>query len=161
MHLDYGVQRTPPGWGRFDLEWHLSGSFSLPAGETTLTTTVVPPGGPGPVTINSGKEKLDAVLVEVVPGARIRWNATSKLAFFGDVGLGLVQSAESYDRNEMFAGHSTHKEYATGVVVRLGVGLAADVAPRWRVLLEPLAMDLMLGPKFSGWIPTLGVAYRL
>jgi hypothetical protein len=161
MHVDYGIPRTPPGWGRFDLEWHLAASFSLPAGETGLTATVTPPGAPGPVTISSGKETLDAFLVEVVPTARVRWNATSKLAFFGDAGLGLVQSFESYDRNEMFTGHSTHKEYATGLVLRLGVGLSADVAPRWRVVFEPLAMDLMLGPKFSGWMPTLGVAYRL
>jgi len=30
-----------------------------------------------------------------------------------------------------------------------------------RLVLEPLAFDLMLGPKFSAWTPNLGVAYRL
>ena len=158
--IDYGVVRTPPGWDLFDLEWHVVGTFAAPSGDKSLDGFAVPPVGP-PVSVNAGQEKVKALLFEVVPTARLLWTATRGVAFFGDAGLGLVQTFESYDRSELYMGHSTHNEYATGFVVHLGMGMAADVAPRWRVVLAPLAFDLMVGPKFSSWTPTLGVAYRL
>ena len=158
--IDYGVVRTPPGWDRFDLEWHVVGTFAAPSGDKSLDGFAVPPVGP-PVSVNAGQEKVKALLFEVVPTARLLWTPTRGVAFFGDGGVGLVQSFESYDRSELYMGHSTHNEYATGFVVHLGMGMAADVAPRWRVVLAPLAFDLMVGPKFSSWTPTLGVAYRL
>jgi hypothetical protein len=159
--LDVGVLRTPAAWSRFDLEWHVVAAFAAPKGNTQLTATVTPPLGAGSVQVNAGQEKKKALLFEVVPTARVLWTATRGVAFFCDAGVGVAQSIESYDRSEMFVGHSTHEEYATGFVVRLGGGLAADVTPRWRVVFEPLAFDLMVGPKFSSWTPTLGVAYRL
>ncbi len=159
--IDYGVLKTPPGWNRFDLELHVLSSFAAPAGEKSLGGSAMPPVGPGPIPVNAGQEKVTSLLFQVVPTARVLWTATRGVAFFGDGGLGLVQTFESYDRSEMFMGHSTHNEYATGFVLHLGAGLAADVAPRWRVVLAPLAFDLMVGPKFSSWTPTLGVSYRL
>jgi hypothetical protein len=159
--IDYGVLRTPPGWDRFDLEWHVVGTFAAPSGDKSLDGYAVPPVGPGPIPVNAGQEKVKALLFEVVPTARVLWTATRGVAFFGDAGLGLVQTFESYDRSELYMGHSTHNEYATGFVLHLGMGMAADVAPRWRVVLAPLAFDLMVGPKFSSWTPSLGVAYRL
>lgn len=161
LQLDYGVLRTPPSWRRFDLEWHLVVAFARPTGETPLSATVIPPFGFTPVQVSAGQEQVTALLFEVVPTARFLWTVTQGVAFFADAGLGLCQTFESYDRSEMFNGRSTRSEYATGVVARIGAGLAADVAPRWRVVFEPLALELQLGPKFSAFTPTLGVAYRL
>jgi hypothetical protein len=160
LKLDYGLLRTPPGWRKLDLEWHLVVGASMPSGQTQLTASVMPPIGPGPVQVNAGQEKFSAYLFEVVPTARALFAVTQGLAFFADAGLGLCQTFESFDRSEMYLGKSSHKEYATGVVLHLGLGLAADVAPQWRLVFDPLALDLLLGPKFSGWTPSLGVAYR-
>jgi hypothetical protein len=161
VQLDYAVQRTPPAWRRLDLEWHVLAAFARPTGEKGLTAQVVPPLGLTPVSVNAGREKVSALLFEVIPTARVVWTAAQGVAFFGDAGLGLAQTFESYDRTELYLGHSTRREYATGFVLRLGAGMALEVAPRWRVLFEPLSFDLMVGPKFSAWTPTLGVAYRL
>jgi hypothetical protein len=159
--VDYGVLRTPVGWGRFDLEWHLVLGFSAPTGTTGLTTTVVPPGGGGAVSVSSGSEKVSALLFEIVPTARIHFTVTRGFSLFADGGLGLVQSLESYDRTEMYVGHSTWKESATGIVVHTALGMALDLAPRWRLLFVPVGFELQLGPKFSGFTPSLGLAYRL
>jgi hypothetical protein len=161
LHLDYAVVRTPPSWRRLDLEWHVIAAFARPTGDKGLTAQVIPPFSTTPVQVNAGTEKVTALLFEVIPTARALWTPVQGVAFFGDAGLGLAQTFESYDRSEMYLGHSTRREYATGFVLRLGAGLALDVAPRWRVLFEPLAVDLMLGPKLSAWTPTLGVAFRL
>jgi len=161
LSLDYAIVRTPAGWRKLDLEWHLVASFSRPTGDTELSGTVTPPYSGTPVAVSSGSEELKATLFEVVPTARVLWTATPGVAFFAEGGLGLCQTLERYDRSEMFYGRSQRSEYATGFVARLGLGLAADVTPRWRVVLEPVAFDLQLGPKFSAFTPTLGVAYRL
>jgi len=153
--LDYGLLRTPPAWRVLTLEWHLVGAVSRPTGETDLTTTVAGQ------SVAAGQEKVAALLVEVVPTARVLWRATPGVAFFADAGLGLCQTVEKYDRTEMFLGHSTRTDYVTGAVARLALGLAAEVSPRWRVLFTPAAFSLQLGPKFSAYTPTLGVAYRL
>lgn len=161
VQLDYGVLRRAPLARRLELEWHLLAAFARPAGDETLTAQVVPPLAGAPVAVNAGTEEVTALLFEVIPTARALWTPVQGVSFFGDAGLGLVQTVERYERTEMYLGHSTRREYATGLVLRLGAGLALDVAPRWRVLFEPFAVDLMLGPKFSAWTPTLGVAFRL
>jgi hypothetical protein len=114
-----------------------------------------------PVTVDAGKETVEAYVFEVVPTARVRWNLTPGVAFFGDGGLGLCQTVEQYHRDEMFVGRSDRTDYVTGVVAYAGVGLSADVAERWRVVFKPVAFSLQLGPKFSAFTPSLGVAYRL
>lgn len=160
FQLDYGLLRTPPTWRILTLEWHLVGAFSRPSGEKDLTTTVTSPGGQ-PVSVDAGQEKVKALLFEIVPTARVLWTATPGVAFFADGGLGLCQTVEKYDRSELFMGQSTRTDYVTGAVARLALGMAADVAPRWRVVFLPVAFSFQLGPKFSAYTPTLGVAYRL
>jgi hypothetical protein len=161
FHLDYGIPRTPAGWRKLDLEWHLVASFALPSGETPLTASVATPSGLGQVQVHAGSEDVSAMVFEVVPTARVLWAVTRGVAFFADAGVGLCQTVESYERAELFRGRSEWREYVTGVVLHAGVGLAADVTPRWRLVFQPVAFDLQLGPKFSAFTPTLGVAYRL
>jgi hypothetical protein len=161
MQVDYGMLRTPETWRRFDLEWHLVASFSAPSGSTDLTASVLPPGATAPVQVNAGKEDVSAMLFEAVPTARVLWNVAPRVALFADGGLGLCQTVESYDRTEMYVGHSTYKEYATGLVLHAALGMAADLTPRWRFLLVPVGFSLQLGPKFSGFTPSFGLAYRL
>jgi hypothetical protein len=160
VQLDYGLLRTPPSWRRFTLEWHLIAAFSRPTGAKDLSTTVTSPLGQT-YTIGAGQEKVTALLFEAVPTARVLWNATRDVAFFADAGVGLCQTVEKYDRSEIFVGKSSRTSYVTGVAARAGLGLALDVASRWRVLFTPAALSLQLGPKFSAYTPALGVAYRL
>lgn len=163
VQADYGLLRSdllPPGLRAFDLELHLIAGFARPTGNTALTAAVSPGFGLPAVQIGAGEEKLTALFFEVIPTGRILRNVGSGVAFFGDAGLGLASSFESYDRSEMFAGRSKHSEYATGFVLRLGAGIALDITPRWRAVVEPLLFDFMIGPKFSSWTPNLGVAYR-
>ncbi len=161
FHLDYGLLRTPPAWRVLALEWHLAATFSRPTGDTPLTATVIPPFSTQPVTVDAGVEKVKALLFEVVPTARVLWTVAPRVAFFADGGLGVCQTVEKYDRSEMFAGHSTRTDYVTGAVARVGIGMAADLSERWRVVFLPAAFSFQLGPKFSAYTPTLGVAYRL
>jgi hypothetical protein len=161
LHLDYGLLRTPRGWRKLTLEYHLAATFAMPAGETPLTATVAPPLGGPPVSVDAGEEKVSALLFEVVPTARVLWALRPGFALFADGGLGLCQTVERYERAEMFQGKRERTDYVTGGVARLGLGLAADVSERWRVVFEPVAFSFQAGPKFSAFTPTLGVAYRL
>jgi hypothetical protein len=161
FHLDYGIPRTPAGWRKLELEWHLVASFAMPSGDTPLTATVPVPSGLGSLQVDAGSEEVGALVFEVVPTARVLWTMTRGVAFFADGGVGLCQTVERYERAEMFQGRSEWRDYVTGVVLHAGIGLAADVTPRWRLVFQPLAFDVQLGPKFSAFTPTLGVAYRL
>jgi hypothetical protein len=161
VDLDYAVLRTPPAWRRLELEWHVVGSFARPTGKKGLTAQVVPPFATTPIQVDAGSEKVTALLFEIVPTARALWTPVQGVSFFGDAGVGLVQTFESYDRTEMYLGHSTRREYATGLVLRVGAGLALDLAPRWRLVFAPAFFDLMVGPRFSAWTPSLALAFRL
>jgi hypothetical protein len=161
FHLDYGIPRTPAGWRKLELEWHLVASFAMPSGDTPLTATVPVPSGLGSLQVDAGSEDVSALVFEVVPTARVLWTMTRGVAFFADGGVGLCQTVERYERAEMFRGRSEWRDYVTGVVLHAGIGLAADVTPRWRLVFQPVAFDVQLGPKFSAFTPTLGVAYRL
>lgn len=161
VSFDYGLLRTPPTWRKLALEWHLVTTLGRPTGETALTATVIPPLGFTPVQVDAGQESVKAFLLEVVPTARVLWTLSRGVAFFADGGLGLCQTMEKYDRSEMFLGRTQRTDYVTGVVAHLGLGLSADIAERWRVLFQPVAFSLQIGPKFSAFTPTLGVAYRL
>jgi hypothetical protein len=161
LHLDYGLLRTPRTWRKLALEYHLAATFAMPAGETSLTATVAPPLGGPPVSVDAGEEKVSALLFEVVPTARVLWTVKPGFALFADGGLGLCQTVERYERAEMFQGKRERTDYVTGGVARLGLGLAADVSERWRVVFEPVAFSFQAGPKFSAFTPTFGVAYRL
>ncbi len=159
LHVDYGFPRTPPSWRRLSLEYRLAAMIARPSEETPLTRTVIPPFGL-PVEVDAGVEETSVWLLEVVPTARVRLPVGTGFALFADGGLGLVQTVEKYDRVEMYRGHVEEKQNVTGLVVRLGAGLALDVSARLRVVLQPLALSFHLGPKFSGYAPSVGVAYR-
>lgn len=159
LHLDYGFPRTPPGWRRVGLELRLSAMVARPTEETPLTRTVIPPFGL-PVEMDAGVEDTRVWLVEVVPTARLRLPVGTGFALFADGGVGLAQTIEKYDRIEMYRGHVEEKQNVTGLVVRVGAGLALDVGERVRLLFQPLALSFHVGPKFSGYAPSLGVAYR-
>jgi hypothetical protein len=131
-----------------------------PTDDTPLTTVVVPPYGT-PVQISSGSEKMTAWVIEAVPTARVRYPVHPKVSLFADGGLGLAQTIERYERDEMFAGHSEKSVNQTTVVVRLGGGLSVDLSDRTRLVVLPLALSLQLGTGFSAYVPTFGLAYRL
>ena len=162
LHLDFGVLRTPPAWQRLALEYRLAVLLARPGEDTALARYVPSPLGLGyPGTqIPSGVERASAWVVEVVPTARVRL-AWEKFALFADGGLGLVQTVERYEREESFVGRSERTENVTGLVLRAGAGMAFDLSPRTRLLLQPLAFSFQLGPDFSAYTPSLGLSYRL
>lgn len=159
LHLDYGLLRTPPGWARAQLEWRLAVMVARPAEETDLTRTVTPPFGP-PITISAGAEELRVWLVEVVPMARIRLPLGASFALHADAGLGLAQTLEKRDRQEMFAGHVEETRNVTAPLLRLGVGMSLDLSSSLRLLFDPVVLSLHLGSDFSGFAPTIGLAWR-
>lgn len=159
LHADYGLPRTPPGWGKLELEGRVAVTVARPAEETPLTRVVQPPYGP-PVLVDAGSEETRVWLVEVVPTARLRLPLGTGFALYADGGVGLVQTVERYDRVEMFQGHVVKRQNVTGLVFRLGGGFSLDVTERVRVLFAPIALSFHAGPKFSGFAPSLGVAYR-
>jgi hypothetical protein len=159
VQLDYGIVRTPEGWSRLQLEVRLAATVARPTDSTDLTTTIPTYGGP--VQIPAGTEKMDAWVVEVVPGARLLYPVTPKFSLFGDVGLGLVQTIEKHERDELFAGHTETTKNVTGLVVRLGAGMSFALSERTRLLFLPVALSLQAGTGFSAYVPTLGLAYRL
>lgn len=160
IQVDYGFLRTPQTWARLELEVRLAVMLARPTGETGLTTVVVPPYGT-PVEISSGVERMSAWVIEAVPTLRLRLPVNPKFALFVDGGLGLAQTIERYEREEMYLGASEETKNVTGLVLRLGAGMAFQVSERTRVVFVPLALSLQLGPDFSAFVPTLGVAYRL
>lgn len=161
LHVDYGYLRTPPGWRRAQLEVRLSVMMARPTDDTDLTALVTPPYGGTPVSVYAGVERTRVWAVEVVPMARVRLPVGQKFALYADGGVGLAQTIETYDREEMFAGHTERTENVTGLVLRLGAGMSFALSDRTRLLFEPIAVSLQLGPDFSAYVPTLGLAYRL
>jgi len=160
LHVDYGFLRTPPGWRRAQLEVRLSVMVARPSEDTDLTRVITPAFG-SPVSVYAGVEETRVWAVEVVPMARVRLPFGEKFALYADGGVGLAQTIEKYDRQEMYAGHTERTENVTGLVLRLGAGMSFALSPRTRLLFEPVAVSLQLGPDFSAYVPTLGLAYRL
>ena len=130
-----------------------------PSDDTQLTATIPTLGGP--VSISSGHDTMNAWVVEVVPTARLRYAVHPKVSVFADGGLGLGQTVEQYQRDEMFAGHTEKSVNQTTVLLRAGGGLTVDLSPRTRLVVLPLALSLQLGTGFSAYLPSLGLAYRL
>jgi hypothetical protein len=160
LHVDYGIERTPASWRRLGLEYHLSVMGSRPTDETELTRVVTQPYPYPPLSIPAGLEKTESWVVEVVPTARVRL-AFEKFALFADGGVGLAQTVQKVERDEMFEGHTTATENVTGLVLRLGAGMSFDLSPRTRLLLVPVAISVQLGPSYSAYTPSLGLSYRL
>jgi len=161
LHVDYGFSRTPPGFGRLELEYRLVVMISRPSEDTPITLLVPPPLGFTPIAIDGGVEQARVWLIEVVPTARLRLPIGASFALHADAGLGLVQTVETYEREELFVGHTKETQNVTGLVLRLGAGLALDVTPRMRVVLQPLAFSIHIGPEYGGYAPSLGLAYRM
>lgn len=158
--LDYGVPRAP--WGRFDVEWHLAIVAANPGEETGLSRIQPSPGYGVPATsVPSGVEDASAVVVELVPMARLLYPIVPGFALVLDGGVGVCQTIERYERDEMFVGRSEKTKNVTGAVLRAGLGVAVDFTPRLRVLFEPFALSAQLGADYSGFTPLLGLAYRL
>jgi hypothetical protein len=160
IQVDYGFLRTPQTWTKLELEVRLAVMIAHPTGDTAFTTVVVPPYGT-PVEVSSGAEKMSAWVIEAVPTVRLRLPVNPKFALFADGGLGVAQTIESYEREEMYLGESERTQNVTGLVLRLGAGMAFQLSERTRVVFLPLALSIQLGPDFSAFAPTLGVAYRL
>jgi opacity protein-like surface antigen len=155
VQLDYGIVRTPEGWSRLQLEVRLAATIGRPTDSTDLTTVY------GGRTIPSGTEKTSAWIVEVVPGLRLLYPVSPKFSLFGEAGLGLVQTIEKHERDELFAGHTDTTKNVTGLVFRLGAGMSFTLSERTRLLFLPVALSLQAGTGFSAYVPTLGLAYRL
>lgn len=158
--LDYGIPRAP--WGRFDVEWHLAIVAANPGEETGLSRLQPSPGyGVPAMSVPSGVEDASAVVVEVVPMARLLYPVVPGFALVVDGGVGVCQTFERYERDEMFVGRSEQSKNVTGAVLRAGLGVAVDFTPRLRLLFEPVAFSAQLGADYSGFTPLLGLAYRL
>lgn len=158
--LDYGIPRAP--LGRFDLEWHLAVVAASPSEESGLSRLQPSPGfGVPAMSVPSGIEEASALVLEVVPMARLRYAFVPGFALVVDGGVGVCQTFERYERDEMFVGRSEESKNVTGVVLRAGLGVAVDFTPRLRLLFEPVALSAQLGADYSGFTPLLGLAYRL
>lgn len=159
--VDYGIERTPPSWTRLGLEVHLSVMGSRPTDETDLTRTIVQPYYPYQATsVPAGVENTEAWVVEVALSARARL-PFEKFALFADGGVGVAQSVERVERDELFEGTTVTTENVTGLVLKLGAGMSFDLGTRTRLLLVPVALSVQLGPSYSAYTPYLGLSYRL
>jgi hypothetical protein len=159
--VDYGIERTPPSWTRLGLEYHLSVMGSRPTDETDLTRTIVQPYYPYQATsVPAGVESTEAWVVEVALSARARL-PFEKFALFADGGVGVAQTVERVERDEMFEGTTVSTENVTGLVLKLGAGMSFDLGARTRLLLVPVALSVQLGPSYSAYTPYLGLSYRL
>jgi hypothetical protein len=161
--IDYGIERTPPGWSRLQLEWHLVAAVARPSADTELTRTELVPGSfpPSYRQVAAGSERATALVAEIAPTARLRYPVVPGFALFADGGAGIVQTIEKYQRNETFVGTSTTTKNVTGLSLRAALGLSVDLGERTRLVFEPVAFDLLLGTDYSAFTPNIGVAYRL
>ncbi|HEX9050927.1 MAG TPA: hypothetical protein VF841_10380, partial [Anaeromyxobacter sp.] len=157
--LDYGYVRTPQGWTRLQLEVRLAATVARATDSKDLTTTMPTYGGL--VQVPAGVEKTSAWIVEVVPGARLLFPVSPKFSLVGDAGLGLVQTVEKDERDELFSGHTDTTKNVTSLVLRLGAGMSFALSERTRLLFLPVALSLQVGTGFSAFVPSLGLAYRL
>jgi hypothetical protein len=158
--LDFGIERAP--LGRFDAEWHLAVVAVNPTEETGLSRVQPSPGyGVPAMSVPSGVEDASAVVIEVVPMMRLRYPIVPGFGLVLDGGLGVCQTFERYERDEMFVGRSERTRNVTAVALRAGVGVAVDFSPRLRLLFEPIALSAQLGADYSGFTPLLGLSYRL
>lgn len=163
--LDYGFAATPRTWTRWELEWHLAFVVARPTEDTQLFRLEGSgiPGYPGTGTtiVSSGTEASTVLLAAIVPTARLRLPVAQAFALVLDGGLGLVQSVERYERDEMFIGRTERTKNVTGLALRVGAGVSVDFTERLRLVFQPIAFSFLMGPEFSGFTPSLGLAYRL
>jgi hypothetical protein len=160
--VDYGVRAARPVLRAGELEWHLVVLAARPAETTDLYRTPAPAFPGFPVTpVLAGTVQREAILVEVVPTARVRLPLAPGLALFADGGLGLSEAIEETVEDETFVGKTTSTRAVTAVVLRLGAGISYDATDRLRVVFHPIAFSAELGSRWSAFSPTLGLAFRL
>jgi hypothetical protein len=160
LHVDYGFERTPPGWSRFELEVRLAVMVARPSYDTSLTETVISPTTFAPTQIDVGVKKTRAWLVEAIPFARLRYSVAPKLTLLADAGLGLAQSVERIERDQTFSGRTVKTQNVTGLVLRVGGGGSFPIGERLRVVFLPLALSLELGPGYGAYVPSVSIAYQ-
>jgi hypothetical protein len=161
LHVDYGFQRTPPGWSRFDLEIRLAVMVTHPSYDTSLTQAVISPTTFAPTQIDVGVKRTRAWVVEAVPFARLRYAVAPKLTLLADAGAGLAQSIERIESDQTYAGRTVKTQNVTGLVVRVGGGASLAVGERLRVVFLPVALSLQLGPGYGAYLPSVSLAYPL
>jgi hypothetical protein len=160
--IDYGFERTPSSWRRLQLEWHLVVAAARPSADTSLSRTeVVPTFPPTYRQVPSGTQQATALVAELVPTARLRLPVVPGFAVFADGGVGVVQTVEKYQRDEMFVGASTTRKNVTGLSLRAGLGMSVDLGARTRLVFEPIALGFLVGTDYSAFTPNIGLAFRL
>jgi len=159
--LDYGFDATPPRWTRWQLEWHLAVGLSRPSEDTALTREEAGLPGEPALSVPAGIEDASAYVATIVPTARLRRELAPGFAVVLDGGAGLSQTVERYERDEMFVGRSEQTKNVTGLALRLGAGISVDLGARVRLLFVPLAVDFLVGADWSGFSPSMGLAFRL
>jgi hypothetical protein len=102
-----------------------------------------------------------AWVIEAVPSARLRLPLAPGFALFAEGGVGLCQTYERRVEDQVFVGRTVKTKLVTGGVLRLGAGMSYDLGDSVRVVFHPLALSIELGPAWSGFAPTLGLAFRL
>jgi hypothetical protein len=163
LSVDYGWVATPASWRRLELEWHLAVFVSRPEAETPLVRheLALVGGTPTTIAVPSGEETSRALVVEVLPTARLRRTVVAGLGLFADAGVGVVQTVERHERDETYVGRSKTTRNVTAPVLRVGAGLALDLSDRVRLSFVPFALSLQLGADWSAFAPTVGLAFRL
>jgi hypothetical protein len=159
--LDYGFAAASPRLPRGELEWHLVVLGKRPADDSALTGLVTPSPFAPPVAAPVGTAEDRAWVLEVVPTARFRLPLANGFALFAEGGAGLCQTYEQRVEDRAFAGRTEKTKLVTGGVLRLGVGMSYDLAESVRVVFHPAALSIEIGASWSGFTPTLGLAFRL
>ena len=156
--LDYGIPRAP--LGRFDLEWHLAVVATSPSEESGLSRLQPSPGfGVPAMSVPSGIEEASALVVEVVPMARLRYAFVPGFALVVDGGVGVVRRSSGTRgrdvRRTLGGVEERDRRRAPGrtrrwSTSRRGSGSCSSPSP-----------SAQLGADYSGFTPLLGLAYRL
>jgi hypothetical protein len=159
--LDYGFAAASPRFPRVELEWHLVVIGTRPADDSTINGTVLTSPYTPPAAAAVGIAEERAWVIEAVPSARLRLPLAPGFALFAEGGVGLCQTYERRVEDQVFVGRTVKTKLVTGGVLRLGAGMSYDLGDSVRVVFHPLALSIELGPAWSGFAPTLGLAFRL
>lgn len=162
LAVDYGYDVTPARLRGWRLEAHLVLVAARPSEDTALFQELaVPVPGVPPERIPAGVEEARALVVSLVPVARLRRELAPGFAVELDGGAGLYQTLERYERDETFLGRSERTKNVTGIALHAAAGVALDLSPRTRLVFRPFAFDLLPGSDWSAFSPRMGLAFRL
>ncbi len=157
FQVDYGFPGNVSGM----LEWHVPVTVSLPKTSADITEMMPTiPGGPY-VTVVTGRKTNDAVVVEIVPTARLVYALAPGVALHADGGAGIAETVEKIVEEEQSVGRTETTKLTTAPVLRLAAGLTYDVGDHLRVSFQPIVVSWQLGADWSHFSALLGIAYRL